>query len=153
MPGEYLSFGLADDLYAIPIVKVREILGGAPRVTRIPNSPAFLEGLINLRGSVIPFVDMRKELGMAERPHDRFTIVIVAEVAGTVVGLAVDSVVDVVSFGERDVQPPPANLSAQVRAEFIAGLAEVSGRLVILLDLDKVLTDEQVGVLVAVGAS
>lgn len=152
MAGEYLSFGLADDLYAIPIVKVREILGGAQRVTRIPNSPAFLKGLINLRGSVLPLVDVREEFGLPAGPYDRFTVVIVAEVAGAVVGLAVDSVVDVVSLGERDIQPPPANLSAQVRADFIAGLAEVGDRLLVLLDLDRVLTDDQIGVLAASGA-
>jgi purine-binding chemotaxis protein CheW len=149
----FLSFDLGGELYAVPIMRVREILGGAPQVTRIPNSPSFLKGLINLRGAIIPVVDLREELGLSAGPYGRFTVVIIAEVVGTMIGLVVDAVVDVVSLDKAAVKPPPANLHAQVRADFVGGLADVGDRLVVLLDLDRVLTDDQIGVLRSASAA
>lgn len=144
---EFLAFQLLDELYGAPIVKVREILGGTPNVTRLPSSSAFLRGLINLRGAVIPIVDLREAFHLPALPYGPTTVIIVTEVAGTTVGLVVDSVVDVVRLSEHDVQPPPANLSARVRVDFVEGLAQAEARLLILLDLDKILTDEEIGVL------
>jgi purine-binding chemotaxis protein CheW len=153
MSNQLLSFELADELYAISITKVREILGGLPRVTRIPSSPAFLKGLINLRGAILPVVDLREELGLCVPPYGPFTVLIVVEVAGALVGLVVDNVVDVVSVEDASLQPPPAHLDVQMRAEFVRGLAEVGGRLLVLLDLDRVLTDEQIGILKSASAA
>jgi purine-binding chemotaxis protein CheW len=144
---EFLCFELSDELYAIPLMKVREILGGAPQLTRIPSSPSFLKGLISLRGAIIPIVDLREEFGLPALPYGKLTVVIVTEVLGATVGLVVDTAVDVVSLKEDEIRSTPPNLNMHVQAEFVSGLAEIVGRLVILLDLDRVLTDEQIGIL------
>jgi purine-binding chemotaxis protein CheW len=144
---EFLSFEVSDELYAIPLMKVREILGGAPRLTRIPNSPSFLKGFISLRGAIIPVVDIREEFGLPAATYSKLTVVIVAEVLGATVGLVVDTAVDVVRLKDAEVKSAPPNLNMQVRAEFVSGLAEIDGRIIILLDLDRVLSDEQIGIL------
>ncbi len=107
MREEFLAFELGDELYAVPIGKVREIVGGAPRLTPIPNAPAFLKGLISLRGDVLPLVDLRKEFGLPTPPYDKFTVVILAEVVGVIVGVVVDRVVDVLAFGPGEIHAPP----------------------------------------------
>jgi purine-binding chemotaxis protein CheW len=152
MSDEYLSFELGDELYAVPIGKVREIVGGAPRLTPIPNAPAFLKGLISLRGEVIPLVDLRREFGLPAPPYDKFTVVVVTEVVGVTVGVVVDRVVDVVAFGSGDIHPPPSGLSVRVRTEFVRALGQSPERLVVILDLDAILTNEEVGILRSAGA-
>ena len=152
MSDEFLSFELGDELYAVPIGKVREIVGGAPRLTPIPNAPAFLKGLISLRGDVLPLVDLRKEFGLPTPPYDKFTVVIVTEVASVTVGVVVDRVVDVLAFGPGEVHPPPSGLAVRVRTEFVRGLGQSGERLVVILDLDAILTDDELGILRRVGA-
>jgi purine-binding chemotaxis protein CheW len=152
MSDEFLSFELGSELYAVPIGKVREIVGGAPRLTPIPNAPAFLKGLISLRGDVLPLVDLRREFGLPAPPYDKFTVVIVTEVAGVAVGVVVDRVVDVLAFGPGEIHPPPTGLSVRVRTEFVQGLGQSQDRLVVVLDLDAVLTDDEVGILRSAGA-
>jgi len=152
MRDEFLSFELGDELYAVPIGKVREIVGGAPRLTPIPNAPAFLKGLISLRGDVLPLVDLRKEFGLPAPPYDKFTVVLVTEVASVPVGVVVDRVVDVLAFGPGEVHSPPSGLSVRVRTEFIRGLGQSLDRLVVILDLDSILTDDELGILRRAGA-
>jgi purine-binding chemotaxis protein CheW len=152
MREEFLAFELGDELYAVPIGKVREIVGGAPRLTPIPNAPAFLKGLISLRGDVLPLVDLRKEFGLPTPPYDRFTVVILAEVVGVMVGVVVDRVVDVLAFEPGEIHPPPSGLSVRVRTEFVRGLGQWSERLVVVLDLDSILTHDEIGILRGAGA-
>lgn len=151
MREEFLAFELGDELYAVPIGKVREIVGGAPRLTPIPNSPAFLKGLISLRGDVLPLVDLRKEFGLPTPPYDKFTVVILTEVVGVTVGVVVDRVVDVLAFGPGEIHPPPSGLSVRVQAEFVRGLGQWNERLVVALDLDAILTHDEVGILRSAG--
>jgi purine-binding chemotaxis protein CheW len=152
MSDEYLSFELGGELYAVPIGKVREIVGGAPRLTPIPNAPAFLKGLISLRGDVLPLVDLRREFGLPAPPYDKFTVVVVTEVVGVTVGVVVDRVVDVLTFAPGEIHPPPSGLSVRVRTEFVHALGQSHDRLVVLLDLDAILTNDEVGILRAAGA-
>lgn len=152
MREEFLSFELGDELYAVPIGKVREIIGGAPRLTPIPNAPAFLKGLISLRGEVLPLVDLRQEFGLPAPAYDKFTVVIVTEVVGVTVGVVVDRVVDVLAFGPGELHPPPTGLLVRVRTEFVRALAQRDDRLVVVLDLDAVLTSEEMGILRSAGA-
>lgn len=153
MVHELLAFELADELYAVPIGKVREILGGAPQLTRIPNTPSVLKGVINLRGTVLPVVDVREELGLPAPPYDKLTVVIVSEVMGTLVGLVVSRVVDVLSLGPAEIAAPPPGLATHVRAEFVHGLSRRDDRLLVILDLDRILTDEEMGILERAGAA
>jgi purine-binding chemotaxis protein CheW len=153
MVNEFLSFELADELYAVPIGKVRELLGGVMRPTRIPNAPAFLKGIVNLRGTLLPIVDLREEFGLPAAPFGKYTVVIVTEVGGVPIGVVVDRAVDVVTFGPEEIRPQPARLDAHVQTEFIKGLAQVSERLVVILDMDSILTDEQMGILKSAGSA
>lgn len=149
---ELLSFGLAEELYALPIIQVREIIQ-LPPVTRLPGAPSFLRGVINLRGTVVPLVDLREELGLPPVEYGKYTVVIVTEALGIPVGLIVDRVVDVLSVGEGGIEPPPAQLGAGVKAEFITGLVRSGEQMLVLLELDRILTDHQVGILRASSAA
>ena len=144
--GKYLTFTLAEEDYGISIKKIREIIGMMP-VTKVPRVDAFVKGVINLRGKVIPVIDLRLRFGMEEiEPTDRTCIVIVEVVAsqGTVqMGIIVDSVSEVMNIQEDDVESPP-DLSAGDRTRYILGMAKMEESVKILIDIDKVLSEDRV---------
>ncbi len=143
---EFLSFGIEQELYAMPLTTVREIIG-LPSITRLPSTPAWLRGVINLRSSIIPVVDMRQQFGLPLVPYGKFSVAIVVEAAGAVIGLIVDSVKDVVDLEAAQIESLPANFASLVRADFLTGLALARTQMLLLLDVERMLTDEQVGVL------
>ena len=143
---EFLSFGLGDGVYAVPLRQVREIVG-LPPITPLPNTPSFLRGVISLRGAIIPVVDLREQLELPVAPYTKFTVAIIVEAVGAVVGLIVDSALDVVSLDERQREALPPNFAPHVRAEFLAGLAQSGKQTLILLDVERILTNEQRGIL------
>ena len=145
-PIEYLSFGLGAGVYAIPLTQVREIVG-LPPITRLPNTPSFLRGVISLRGTIIPVVDLREQLELPSQAYTKFTIAIIVEAVGAVVGLIVDSALDVVSLSEPQRESLPSNFAPHVRAEFLTGLAQSGSQTLLLLDVGRILTDEQRGIL------
>ena len=142
--GKYLTFSLSDEHYGIHILKVQEIIG-VMHITRVPASPSYLRGVINLRGKVIPVVDLREKFSLETVPYDEKTCIIVVDVmlAGKRIniGIIVDTVVEVVHFNDEDIEPSPdygQNLSAQ----FIDGMGRAPDKsVVILIDIDKVLSD------------
>lgn len=144
--GKYLTFTLAEEDYGISIKKIREIIGMMP-VTKVPQVNAFVKGVINLRGKVIPVIDLRLRFGMEEVEHtDRTCIVIVEVVAGqgTVqMGIIVDSVSEVLNIQEADIEPSP-DLSAGNRTRYILGMAKMEESVKILIDIDKVLGEDEV---------
>ena len=146
MGGKYLTFSLADEDYGISIKKIREIIGMMP-VTKVPRVSAFVKGVINLRGKVIPVIDLRLRLGMEEIEHTDRTCIVIVEVVGcqaTVqMGIVVDSVSEVLNIQEDDIQPPP-DLSAGGRTRYILGMAKMEGAVKILIDIDKVLGEAEV---------
>jgi purine-binding chemotaxis protein CheW len=144
---QYLTFTLGTEEYGVEILKVQEIKGYS-QVTPIPNTPAYVKGVMNLRGSIIPVVDLRSKLSMAETTYNQFTVIIVVRVGAKTVGLVVDAVSDVLNIPSQDVQPAP-DFGAQVDARFISGMAKAGEKLVVLLDIEKVLGAE-VGALAAV---
>jgi purine-binding chemotaxis protein CheW len=137
---QYLTFTLGAEEYGVEILKVQEIKGYSA-ITPIPNTPAYVKGVMNLRGSIIPIVDLRAKLAMAEAAYNQFTVIIVVRVGSKTVGLVVDAVSDVLSIPAQDVQATP-DFGAQVDARFISGMAKAGDRLVVLLDIDKVLGAE-----------
>ena len=143
---EFLSFGLGEGVYAVPLRQVREIVG-LPPITPLPNTPSFLRGVISLRGAIIPVVDLREQLELAVAPYTKFTVAIIVEAVGAVVGLIVDSALDVVSLDEHQREVLPQNFAPHVRAEFLAGLAYNGKQTLVLLDVERVLTNEQRGIL------
>jgi len=140
---EYLTFKLGNEEYGIDILKVQEIRG-YDQVTPIANSPGFLKGVINLRGTIVPIVDMRIKFGVSKAEYDQFTVVIILNIAHRVVGIVVDSVSDVTPLSSDQVRPTP-ELSGAVDTSYIDGLASLSERMLILLDIEKLMTSRDMG--------
>ena len=137
---QYLTFTLGQEEYGVEILKVQEIKGYSA-VTPIPNTPDYVKGVVNLRGAIIPIVDLRAKLAMPETAYNQFTVIIVVRVGLKTVGVVVDAVSDVLNIPTTDVQPTP-DFGAQVDARFISGLARSGEKLIVLLDIEKVLSHE-----------
>ena len=144
--GKYLTFTLADEEYGISIMKIQEIIG-LMKITTIPRTPEFVKGVINLRGKVIPVVDLRLRFGMEAVDYTDRTCIIVVEIegqAGTVLtGIAVDSVSEVLNIKGEDIEDTPT-FGIKLNTEDILGMAKVEGRVKILLDIDRVLSADEV---------
>ena len=132
---QYLTFALAKEDYGIEILKVQEIRGRTA-ITAIPHTPAHVRGVMNLRGTVVPVIDLRLRFGLPTTEYDRFSVIVVVKVAARVVGLVVDSVSDVLDVYPKDVEPPP-ELGAKEATSFMTGMARAGERLVVLLDIDR----------------
>jgi purine-binding chemotaxis protein CheW len=142
---EVLVFILGKEEYAVDILKVQEIRG-YEKVTPIPSAPAYLKGVANLRGIIVPVIDMRVKFNMAEARFDSFTVIIVLKIGNHVIGLVVDAVSDVVRLGDADVRPAP-QLGAVVDSTFLAGLATKDDRMILLLDIEKFLSSNELNLL------
>lgn len=139
---QYLTFDLADEYYGVDILKVQEIKGYTS-VTRIPNTPDYLKGVLNLRGTIVPIVDLRMKFGMGTTEPTSFTVVVVVNVRNRVMGFLVDAVSDVLDLNAKNIQPPP-DMGTTVDITFVAGIGNANDRLVTLLDIDRVLTEDEV---------
>jgi purine-binding chemotaxis protein CheW len=140
---EFLSFRLGDEEYAIDILKVQEIRA-LEAVTRIANAPRYLKGVINLRGSIVPIVDLRAKLGMPDSSQAG-AVVIILNLAERVMGVVVDAVSDVVALAREDVRPAP-EFGSVVDATFIRGLAPIGERMLILVDITRLMTSGELAV-------
>jgi len=138
MAREFLTFRLGEEEYGIDILKVQEIRG-YEAVTAIANSPAFIKGVINLRGTIIPIVDMRIKFNLGNVDYNIFTVVIILNVAGRIVGMVVDSVSDVISLSPEQMRPAPS-FAAGMDTQYIMGLGTVDNRMLILADIEKLMT-------------
>lgn len=134
---ELLTFKLGAEHYGIDILKVQEIRR-YEAVTRIANAPEYLKGVINLRGNIVPIVDMRIRFGLPHAEYDRFTVVIILNVGHRVVGIVVDGVSDVVRLAPAQIQPGPA--MAAIDSSCITGLGTLDDRMLILLDIDALMS-------------
>ncbi len=139
---QFLTFALGDEEYGVEILKVQEIRGYSA-VTPIPNTPPYIKGVMNLRGTIIPVVDLRAKLAMSEAEYNQFTVIIVVNVGTKVMGLVVDGVSDVLNIPKTDIQATP-DFGVEVDARVISGMAKAGEKLVALLDIDKVLGGEDV---------
>jgi purine-binding chemotaxis protein CheW len=136
---EFLTFRLGAESYGIEILKVQEIRG-YEEPTAIANAPSFIKGVINLRGVIVPILDLRVKFRLTEARYDDFTVVIVLNIASRVVGVVVDSVSDVLSLAEDAIRPTPEFASATFDTKYITGLATVDEHLLILLDIERLMT-------------
>lgn len=134
---QFLTFQLAEEQFGIDILQVQEIKGLA-HLTQIPNMPEFIKGVMNLRGTVVPVVDLRKRFGMADATYNQFTVIIIVTVGTKVMGLVVDAVSDVLNVGDAELEQLP-ELGAGIDTTFIAGMAKSGERLITLLDIDRLL--------------
>jgi purine-binding chemotaxis protein CheW len=140
--GKYLTFSLADDKFGIGILKIKEIIGMIP-ITSVPQTPDFVKGVINLRGKVIPVIDLRLRFGVEETGYTERTCIIVVEIERSrtevLIGIVVDSVSEVLNIKDADIEETPA-FGANLNTEYILGMAKMEGGVKILLDIDQVLS-------------
>jgi len=148
---EVLVFVLGAEEYGVDILKVQEIRG-YEKVTPIPSAPSYLKGVVNLRGTIVPVIDLRVKFGMKEPRYDAFTVVVILRLAQRVIGVVVDGVSDVVALTEKEVKEAP-QLGTVVDASFIAGLATQNDRMVLLLDIERLLSSGELNVLSQVAAT
>ena len=137
---QLVSFHLGGEEFGLDILQVQEIIRMMD-MTRVPNSPEFVEGVINLRGKVIPVIGLRKRFGLEEHPHDTQTRIVVVEVSGTVVGFVVDSVSEVLRIPADTVEPPPRLI--KVDREYISGVGKLDNRLLLMLDVNRLMSDSE----------
>ena len=138
--GQFLTFVLSKEEYGIEILKVREIIG-LMEITTVPQTPDYMKGVINLRGKVIPIIDLRLKFSMDEEEHTQETCIIVVEVGSSQVGIIVDSVSEVTDIKGEDIEDAPS-FGQDIDTNFIMGLGKVKDKIIILLDIEKVLTAE-----------
>jgi purine-binding chemotaxis protein CheW len=143
--GKYMTFRLAREEYGLEILKVRELIGFM-EITRIPRSPEHVRGVINLRGKVIPVVDLRLKFGMAKAEPTNQTVIIVVQLSadngGLTMGILVDEVLEVRAITAADIEPPP-NLQDEVTSSFVRGVGKADRRVIFLLDIDRVLSQAE----------
>lgn len=140
---EFLAFTLGQEEYGIDILKVQEIRG-YEAVTRIANAPEFLKGVINLRGIIVPIVDMRIKFNLGVPTYDQFTVVIILNIEGRVVGMVVDSVSDVMTLLPEQVRPAP-EMGTTFSGDFLIGLGTLEERMLILVDIVKLMSSAEMG--------
>ena len=137
---QLVIFRLAKEEYGLPITKVQEINRLVP-ITKLPQTPSFMEGIINLRGRIIPVVDLRKRFQVSAAEYNDDTRIIIVEVSGQTVGIIVDAVNEVVRLNSDSIEPPPPAFVLDAR--YIQGVGKLDGRLLILLDIDSILTAQE----------
>ena len=147
--GKYLTFSMADEEYGIGILKIKEIIGMMP-ITPVPQTPESVKGVINLRGKVIPVVDLRVRFGLESVDYTDRTCIIVVEIKGTSgivqIGIVVDSVSEVLNIGNQEVEDAPS-FGTRLDTDYISGMAKMEGGVKILLDIDRVLSDKEISAL------
>jgi purine-binding chemotaxis protein CheW len=139
---QLVSFNLDKEEYGVDVLKVREIIR-MPVVTRVPNTPHYVDGVINLRGKVIPIICMRKKFGLMESENDMQTRIMVMDVDGELMGFTVDAVSEVIRISGSEIQPSPAVVATGIDQECIAGVINQANRLLVLLDLEKMFSGEE----------
>ena len=140
---QLVSFMLADEEYGVEVLKVREIIR-MPAITKMPNVPQHVEGIINLRGKVIPIISMRKRFGLMENDSDSHTRIIIMDVAGSMTGFIVDAVSEVIRIHSSEIQPPPPIvISGGIDQEFITGVFNHAERLLIIMNIDLMFSEDE----------
>lgn len=139
--GEYLTFVLSQEEYGIEILKVQEIRG-YDAVTKIANTPSFIKGVVNLRGRIVPIVDLRIKFNLEKREYDEFTVVIILNLHGRVVGIVVDGVSDVMELQADRIREVP-DLVSNIDTQYILGLGSVEERMLILVDIEKLMNSQE----------
>jgi purine-binding chemotaxis protein CheW len=142
---EFLSFTLGQEEYGIDIQKVQE-LRGYDTVTRIANAPEHIKGVVNLRGIIVPIIDMRIKFNLGAPTYDQFTVVIILNIGGRVMGMVVDSVSDVITLKPEQIKPAPS-MGSVLDTEYLMGLGTLDERMLILIDLDRLMSSDEMGLI------
>lgn len=147
---EFLAFTMGQEEYGLDIIKVQEIRG-YEAVTRLANAPEYFKGVINLRGVIVPVIDMRIKLGLGTPTYNQFTIVIVLNIRGKVMGMVVDSVSDVTTLSAEQIRPAP-ELGSAIDTNYLIGLGTLDERMLILVDIEKLMASDGIGLAHALAA-
>ncbi|MFH0809928.1 MAG: chemotaxis protein CheW [Pseudomonadota bacterium] len=151
--GQYLTFALSGEEFALEIAKVREVLD-YPHITKVPRMPEYLRGVINLRGNVVPVIDLHLKFGMAATERTVDTCVVIVEAAleneVTVMGVLADSVQEVVDLSTTEIEPPP-RMGTRLNTDFLKGMGKQGEKFIIILDIDKVLSSSEISLVTGAG--
>ncbi len=139
---QFVSFIIGEETYGVPVLRVQEIIG-ISEITHVPKTLPFVKGVINLRGSVVPVIDMRKKFKMEKREYDATTVIVVVEINGRHIGMIVDSVSDVLNIPVKSIQDTP-HFSAKIETDFIEAIGQTKDELVIILDVEKIITSDEI---------
>jgi purine-binding chemotaxis protein CheW len=139
---QLVSFELDGEEYGIDVLTVREIIR-MPTITKMPNAPEFVDGIINLRGTVVPIISLRKRFGLSERESDRYSRILVMELGTGLTGFVVDAVAEVIRISSSEIQPAPGLVQGSGSQEYITGVLNHTERLLIVLDLERQFNDEE----------
>ncbi len=150
MDREYLTFSLGEEEYGIDILKVQEIRG-YDTVTKIANAPEFIKGVINLRGIIVPIIDMRIKFNLSHAEYNELTVVIILNVASRVIGMVVDGVSDVITLKPEQVKPAPEFGSA-IDTQYVTGVGTVDDRMLILVDIERLLSSSDMALIESAAA-
>jgi purine-binding chemotaxis protein CheW len=140
---EFLTFTLGQEHYGLDIMKVKEIRG-YDAVTKIANAPSFIKGVLNLRGDIVPIVDLRLKFAVGEATYNEFTIVIMLHINERIVGIVVDAVSDVINIGSDEVKPPP-EFGVAFDSQYLHGLFPINEHMIILLNIEKLISSQELG--------
>jgi len=143
--GEYLTFVLGEEEYGLEILKVQEIRG-YDAVTQIANTPEFIKGVVNLRGKIVPIVDLRIKFHLGKVQYDEFTVVIILNLNGRVVGIVVDGVSDVMALRDEQIRDVPS-LVTSIDTKYIVGLATVEAQMLILVDIEQLMSSQEMALI------
>jgi len=142
---EYLAFRLGAEQYALDILQAQEIRG-YDSVTRIANAPDFIKGVVNLRGVIVPIVDMRVKFNLDTPAYDQFTVVIILNVANRIIGMVVDGVSDVITLTPEQIKPAP-EMGTALNTDYLIGIGTIDERMLILVDIDKLMSSAEMGLI------
>ncbi len=138
---QFVTFTLAEETFGVDTDRIQEIIGYRS-FTKIPEQPRYMPGVLNLRGSVVPVVDLRLKFNLEPRPYDRYTVILIIKISERTVGLVVDAVSDVISLKPEQMQPPP-QVSKKPHYAFIQAVARMDDQFIIILDVEKVLSEDE----------
>lgn len=150
-PLEYLAFTIGTEEYGVDIQKVQE-LRGYDAVTKIANAPDYIKGVVNLRGIIVPIVDMRMKLGNPTPSYDQFTVVVILTIGATIMGMVVDSVSDVTTLKPEEIKPAP-DMGGGVDSRYLVGIGAVEERMLLLVDIDRMMSADDLGTLQQLAAA
>jgi len=142
---QYVTYVIEDEVYGVDVHKVHEIIG-MTKITHVPNSMDFMKGMIDLRGNVVPVVDMRLKFKMAPREYTDLTVILIVELKDSLVGMVVDSVSDVIELPENSIQDTP-HFSSKIDTDYICGIGKHGESLIIILNVDKILTANEMEII------
>ena len=138
---QYVTFIIGEETYGVNVLSVQDIIG-MTQITPVPNTLSFMKGVINLRGAVVPVIDLRKKFNMENRDYDSFTVIIIVEVKDVKIGMIVDSVADVVGLPVTSIQDTP-HFSSKIETNFIEGIGQLENTLIIILNVEKILSVDE----------